>query len=229
MSDPGKICLQGWTPGQLNRPKFNWVKNLSKKISSDIAQILNMDICAAFALFWNLTLQKIPPEIIQDFEKCLLSTDTPRMQYDSTIPSFTLKLQHHHHTFHQQKFAPPSGQTSYNYCRYMHTETNGTRYMVLWYTHRNFSKKRDSVCNGGHFFFGDYGVRVQNFKDTAISWEPRKAHGTSLYVKKYPFEQRGMSIGISNRLATVWKKLKLEGQPMQNIDEVENYDEEIEE
>ena len=101
--------------------------------------------------------------------------------------------------------------------------------MVLWYTHRSFNEKRDSVYDGGHFFFGDYGVRVQNSKDTAISWEPRKAHGTSIYVKEYPFEQRGMSIGISNRLATVWEKFKHEGQQIQNIYEVENRDEEIEE
>lgn len=55
-------------------------------------------------------------------------------------------------------------------------------------------------------FFGDYGVRVQNARDTAISWEPRKAHGTSLHTKENTFEQVGLSIGI--RLATVWEKLE---------------------
>ena len=79
----------------------------------------------------------------------------------------------------------------------------GTRYMILWYTHRSLNKKKDSVNDGGHFFFGDYGVRVQNAKDTAIiSWEPRKAHGTSLYISRNILSNRGLSIGIRNRLAT---------------------------
>lgn len=55
----------------------------------------------------NLSLQKMPKEIIQDFENFLTSTQTPRMKLNSQIPSFTLNLRNHQHTFHGQQFAPP--------------------------------------------------------------------------------------------------------------------------
>lgn len=182
MDDPGKICLQGWTPGQLNNPRFNWVKNLTKKLDTDAVTTYQEFICSVFALCWNLSLKKMPTEVIEDFENFLTKTKTPRMKFDRKIPGFTIKLQNHQHTFFQQPFAPPSGQTAINYCRYIHKETNGTRYMILWYTERRTSTG-EPIQNGGNFFFADYGVRVQNAQDTAISWEPRKAHGTSLVEK----------------------------------------------
>lgn len=38
--------------------------------------------------------------------------------------------------------------------------------------------------------------------------EPKKAHGTSLNKKGNTFQQVGLSIGIGNRLATVWEKFR---------------------
>ena len=61
---------------------------------------------------------------------------------------------------------------------------------------RTDTATEDPVSSGGNFFFADYGVRVQNAKDTGISWEPQKAHGTSLMQKGGSFK----SIGIGKRL-----------------------------
>lgn len=54
--------------------------------------------------------------------------------------------------------------------------------MILWYIERS-TLTGELIENGGNRFFTDYGVRVQNAQDTAISWEPRKVHGTSLVEK----------------------------------------------
>lgn len=89
---------------------------MSKKISSHEAKTYNIDICSAFAVFWNLSLQKMLKEIIKDFENFLISTETPRMQFNLEIPSFTLKLKNHQHAFHQQKFAPPELEYQWRYC-----------------------------------------------------------------------------------------------------------------
>ena len=75
------------------------------------------------------------------------------------IPGFTIKIGHNQYTFFQQPFVPPSGQTVMNYCQYIHKGTNGTRFMILWYTDSTTSTE-DPIRSGGNFFFADYGVRV---------------------------------------------------------------------
>ena len=100
------------------------------------------------------------------------------MKYDTKVPGFTIQAGYYCHTFHEQPFAPPSGQTAFNYCRYIHKEQNATRYMIVWYPKRVASCK-EGIKTGGNFFLADYGIRVKNTEDTAIVWEPRKAYGTS--------------------------------------------------
>ena len=70
---------------------------------------------------------KMPTEVIEDFENFLTATQTPSMKFNREIPGFSIHIGGNQHTFHQQPFAPPSGQTALNYCRYIHKETNGTR------------------------------------------------------------------------------------------------------
>lgn len=59
---------------------------MSRKIPSDEAAIHNTSIRSAFAVFWNLSLQKMPKEVIDDFENSFISTETPRAHGKSTGP-----------------------------------------------------------------------------------------------------------------------------------------------
>ena len=131
------------------------------------------------------------------------------MKYNPSIPGFTIQLGNNSHTFHRQPFAPPSGQSTYNYSRYIHKETNATRYMMLWYTNR-ITETNCPLLSGGNFYLADYGVRVQSAIDTSICWEPEMQHGTSLMERGEGFEQIGMSIGIGKRLGGIWAKHVLE-------------------
>lgn len=220
------ICLQGWTAGQLSNPKFDWVKNINKKLQQKDIDTHYEEVSSVFAMCWNLARQKFPSPIIEDFEKFLTIVNPPRMQYNMSVPGFSLSIDGHTHQFHQQPFAPPSGQTTSNYARYIHTESNGTRYMFLWFTGRECSEgsQSESVNCGGNFFLADYGVRVQAARDTSIVWEPRNAHGTSLMEKDERFLQTGLSMGISKRLASVWQKYKdgldLDGNMDKEVEEV---------
>ena len=53
-----------------------------------------------FAMCWNLARQKYPESIIQDFEDFLILVNPPRMQYNTTVPSFTLSIEGHTHRTH---------------------------------------------------------------------------------------------------------------------------------
>ena len=53
-----------------------------------------------FAMCWNSARQKYPESIIQDFEDFLILVNPPRMQYNTTVPSFTLSIEGHTHRIH---------------------------------------------------------------------------------------------------------------------------------
>ncbi len=66
--------------------------------------------------------------------------------------------------------------------------------------------------NGGHFYLGSYGIKVESAANSLVVWQPRHVHGTGLqlrspYDKEDPaFIQRGMAIVTSSRLPGVWEK-----------------------
>lgn len=184
------------------------MKNLNKSLEPGEVDAHHEQVSSVFAMFWNLVKKKHPYLVVEDFENFLTLVNPPRMQYNTAVPSFSLSIGGYTHQIHNQAFAPPSGQTTSNYSRYIHKETNGTRYMVLWFTDRQCSQSVNSVASGGNFFLADYGVRVQAATDTSIVWEPKKAHGTSLMERGDGFLQTGLSIGISKRLASVWEKYR---------------------
>ena len=199
---------------------------MSRRINADEKEKFQEDISAVFATCWNLAVKKHPIEVIKDFEQFLTDTTLPRMKYNPQIPGFTLYFDNYSHTFHNQPFAPPSGQSAMNYCRYIHREVNATRYMILWYTNRETHYGSLSpLHSGANFFLADYGVRVQNASDTSICWEPEKAHSTSLMEKGDSFQQIGLSIGIGNRLKNIWEKHKLE--EFRQVDMLKELEEEI--
>ena len=145
---------------------------MTRRIGADEKEKFQEDISAVFATCWNLAVKKYPIEVIKDFEQFLTDTALPRMKYNPQIPGFTLSFNNNYsHTFHEQPFAPPSGQSAMNYCRYIHIEVNATRYMILWYTnHQTHHESLSPLQSGANFFLADYGVRVQNASDTSIFW-----------------------------------------------------------
>lgn len=69
----------GYSAGSLKAPKFDWVKNLLRRLPEDLVEDLDSKSSAVFALFWNM-LQKIAPsEVLQDFEEFFKHTGIARM------------------------------------------------------------------------------------------------------------------------------------------------------
>ncbi|KAF8446951.1 hypothetical protein BGX38DRAFT_1143056 [Terfezia claveryi] len=50
LDDPRKICLQGWSPGQLSNPRFDWVKNMTKVLENDELMVYHNNISGVFAV-----------------------------------------------------------------------------------------------------------------------------------------------------------------------------------
>lgn len=65
--------------------------------------------------------------------------------------------------------------------------------------------------DGGNFYLGAYGIKVEASANSLVVWQPRHVHGTSLQ-NRYPhdpnpnFLQRGLAIVTSARLSGVWEK-----------------------
>ena len=83
--------------------------------------------------------------------------------------------------------------------RAMHTDKQPHKWAILWNTSRLFP----DANHGGNFFFGAYGIQVQNAPNTLIAWKPGKYHGTSLQkvkptLKATNFHQIGLVIITSN-------------------------------
>lgn len=88
----------------------------------------------------------------------------------------------------------------------MHFERQPHKWAAALTTSRN---GEDS--DGGHFYLGAYGIKVEATANSLIVWQPGHVHGTSLQ-NRYPhdsnpnFLQRGMAIVTSARLSGVWEK-----------------------
>ncbi|KAF8467859.1 hypothetical protein BDZ91DRAFT_782503 [Kalaharituber pfeilii] len=208
VNDPGKMVPQGYTAGNISKPVFDWVKNLQAKYSDSDKKEHYQQVSAAFAIFSNLMREKLPKSIISDFEEFLTATGIPRMHYPDTPPIFSVALDGFTHTFSQQPLAPPSGQTTTNYVRYIHREINATKYLSFWITGRNGNVEEKE--SGGNFYFSQYGICVKQATDTCGVFRPKDYPGTSLMPKNTNIIQTVMGFGISKRLASIWKRYKEE-------------------
>lgn len=88
----------------------------------------------------------------------------------------------------------------------MHYERQPHDFAAALTTSRN-----GSAGDGGHFYLGAYGIKVEATANSLVVWQPRHVHGTSLqrrspYDKDPIFLQQGLAIVTSARLPGIWEK-----------------------
>lgn len=88
----------------------------------------------------------------------------------------------------------------------MHHENQPHDYAVALTVRRNANPD-----DGGHFYLGSYGIKVESASNSIVVWRPKDSHGTSLqnrspYDDDPSFIQRGMAIVTSARLTNAWAK-----------------------
>lgn len=183
--------------------------------------------CSAFALLWNWLHCHLHSDVIANFDEwmdsSMLPCMTPQWQELSKIGSYTVDLPDRSFTFNNVKLAPPAGVMASNYARCakfnfysisyllrdyrpMHTEIQPHDYAISFTSCRTADFE-----DGGHFYLGAYGIKIESAANTVIAWQPKDVHGTSLQFR-HPtdnnplFVQRGICLVTSSRLTRVWQK-----------------------
>ncbi|TFK59493.1 hypothetical protein BDN72DRAFT_734678, partial [Pluteus cervinus] len=223
LDDPGKFELVGYTAGAFSASKFDWARNnIGPARPADSIRTSDEDCSAAFAFLWNMCRQRLPSEVIKDFDDFLHSNNMRRMDGHGTmVPEGTTTHGHGNYTirllngeemtFHDVELAPPSGALGYNYSRAIHTKQQPIPWAFSWTTTRREDTMGTSA--GGSFFMSKYGIRIAGAANSLIFWNPQEPHGTGLqdYDPNDPdpgFYQAGLCGFVSKRLASVWKKYR---------------------
>lgn len=219
MDDPGGIVQIGFSAGARRAPKFDWVKNITRKdLPKEVITDLNYRSSSAFALFWNLCKGTLPAPIIDDFHSFFEREDMLRMnpaagaaedfasgKNHRVTGDYSIQIGDEKFVFKNVELAPPSGVFARNYARFMHTEHQPHKYAMAWTVRRDHPPDA-----GGHFYIGTYRIRIQAAPNTLVIWKPTDIHGTSLQDldpddDNPPFIQTGLAIVTPNRLRNLWK------------------------
>ncbi|XP_006454211.1 hypothetical protein AGABI2DRAFT_61502 [Agaricus bisporus var. bisporus H97] len=216
--DPGHLTIAGFSAGSRSNPQFHWAKNVIRKLAPEDVLAFRQRQSCAFALFWNMLLKRLPPEILDEWRGWIAREAMPGMNplfsagensgnrgvCEFPVYNGTCKLS-------SVEYAPPSGVMAQNYARAIHCEKQPHKWSASYTLNRDGFQDGD----GGHFFVSAYGIRVLCAPDTLIVWQPRHYHGTSLqrldpYNKDPSLLQRGISFVTSPRLPTIWKRYREE-------------------
>ncbi|GLB44031.1 hypothetical protein LshimejAT787_1502150 [Lyophyllum shimeji] len=86
--DPGKLSQVGYNAGKLNRPAFDWAKNLTRR-KRDATAVAQMDVksSSVFALLWQMVRSRLPKEVINDFDTFLTQSGIRRMDGSGQMAS----------------------------------------------------------------------------------------------------------------------------------------------
>ncbi|EMD30923.1 hypothetical protein CERSUDRAFT_35051, partial [Gelatoporia subvermispora B] len=211
MEDSGKMVQSGWSAGSRSKSAFNWVRNiLSKALSAEQVASSNFQASSAFALFWNMARNRLPAEVLADFNNWL-STGIYRMnsaQPHSERGDYGILEGPSQVFIHDAEMAPPGGVFARNYSRPVHKETQPHTWAASWTTDRNGGPEM-----GVHFILALWGIKVEAAKDTFIVWNPHEEHGTTLPNVAPGADSsllaaitKGMAIVTSARIMGVWDK-----------------------
>ena len=120
-ADPGHACQIGYTSGVRSKPKLDWARNLTRKISQEDLLDLNYRSSSAFALFWNMIQSRLPPPVTESFSSFLEETGIPRMgvyqQVGAAEGNYMVSNLMETFIFHEVSLPPPSGIFVQNYAR----------------------------------------------------------------------------------------------------------------
>ncbi|KAG6820060.1 hypothetical protein H0H93_005900 [Arthromyces matolae] len=230
--DTGKLVLMGYSAGARSKGQFDWVRNITKKMTEEKRHASNADGSVLFAVAWQLIKSQFPEEIVDDFNDFVKSIGIRRMDWggagdkeatkqedgasvtlmQSSIADGegTIKVEvgNDEFEFRNVELAPPAGVIGQNYSRAIHREHHPHKWAVSWTLYRT------PKSIGSDFFLADKGIRIRQASNTAIGWSPPLDHGTSLPdcdpTDADPvFRQLGVAFVTSNRLAGAWRKYQL--------------------
>lgn len=128
----------GYSAGARSKPAFHWVRNVQKPRSHapGTEEKRDRDASCAFAYFWNLAKNRVPEEVIADFESFMASLEIGRMDGRSTMAGdgagakagtlagesistgeYSISPSNQVYAFHNAQLAPPTGVMAANYSR----------------------------------------------------------------------------------------------------------------
>jgi hypothetical protein len=111
----------GYSAGARDVPSFDWVKNITRKISQEDRQKLDYQTSAAFALFWNMCRNWLPDCVISDIDQFVETTGLYSMDSNQRLGGrngeYTIPIHNTSFTFSNAQLAPPTGVMAQNYAR----------------------------------------------------------------------------------------------------------------
>ena len=77
--DPEKLIQIKYTPGAVRCAKFDWARNIRKKLDPDNMKSLKYKAESLFALLGNMAKNQLPEEVIRDFQEFLAENSLLQM------------------------------------------------------------------------------------------------------------------------------------------------------
>ncbi|KAI5817839.1 hypothetical protein BZA77DRAFT_308612 [Pyronema omphalodes] len=182
LDDPGKIVLNGYTPGARSAPCVMWAKNLLRSSTKEFEspkELCDFDfrVSSTYALFWNMMRSQLPPAILSDMHT-FSGKDGSRAVMDGhgTMGGYYgIELASGYFEFHSAELAPPQGNYAKNYARFTHHEKNAHEFVTIWTTDR-----REGQSAHGNFYLSSHGIKVESATDTFFAFRGEMYHGTTL-------------------------------------------------
>jgi hypothetical protein len=202
LDDPGKIVLNGYTPGNRGAVSLMWAKNLLRtptRLFESPEGLVNFDfqVSSTYALLWNMMRSKLPPAILADMDKFTKSDGTrAAMDGHGTMGGYYgMELGGDYFEFHSAELAPPQGNYARNYARFTHHEKNAHDYVTIWTTDR-----REDAAAKGHFYLSSHSIKVESATDTLFAFRGELFHGTTLpdvHPAKLETDFKQISLGFA--------------------------------
>jgi hypothetical protein len=94
-----------------------------RKLTEKVMEAVRRRQSAIFALLWQMLRSRLPPDVLEDFNKFLRDTGIRRMDAggsmaeDGNLGTYTVEMGDNEYTFHLVDLAPPAGVVAENYSR----------------------------------------------------------------------------------------------------------------
>ncbi len=204
--DPGKMGDVGLTAGarSIKGASGALAKGLwdEKKLTNPQKARIHLEEAGMASIVWNVMKARMPPEIIEDFNKAiekkgLMRMTGPIFEQISSLFSPDGKKEYR---FQFEEAAPPRAACAMNYSRFCHNEKGGNEWLVALGTCCSADPK-----DGGNFLLAQYGVLSLGEANTFTAWRCKDLHGTTLY-RLQDRQCCGVALMVPIRLAAAAKE-----------------------
>ncbi|KAG6817223.1 hypothetical protein H0H93_007413 [Arthromyces matolae] len=86
--DTGKLVLMGYSAGSRSKTAFDWVRNITRKMTDEQKVTSDMAGSVLFAVAWQLMKSQVPQEVIDDFNDFVKSLAIRRMDKGADATSW---------------------------------------------------------------------------------------------------------------------------------------------